>query len=54
MAEMSAESLAEQLNVVRGTYGKYETGESEPTFEQVVWICQILDISADWLLGTKK
>ena len=43
--------MAKQLNVDRTTYTKYERGSTEPSLENLCRLAEILDCSADWLLG---
>ncbi|MYV05009.1 helix-turn-helix domain-containing protein [Furfurilactobacillus milii] len=43
--------LAERLEVSKGTVSAYEQGLSYPSIETLVKICDILDTSADYLLG---
>ncbi|MCZ2493442.1 helix-turn-helix domain-containing protein [Dellaglioa carnosa] len=43
--------LAIRLNVSKGTVSAYEQGLSYPSLETLVKICDILDTSADYLLG---
>ncbi|KAF0425375.1 helix-turn-helix domain-containing protein [Pediococcus acidilactici] len=43
--------LAKRLDVSKGTISAYEQGLSYPSLETLVKICNILDTSADYLLG---
>jgi transcriptional regulator with XRE-family HTH domain len=43
--------IAEYLGIDRTTYGKYETGASEPDFETTLKIAEYFDVSVDYLLG---
>ncbi|MHC9537831.1 helix-turn-helix domain-containing protein [Dellaglioa sp. BT-FLS60] len=43
--------LAIRLTVSKGTISAYEQGLSYPSLETLVKICDILDTSADYLLG---
>ncbi|EFA26634.1 DNA-binding helix-turn-helix protein [Pediococcus acidilactici 7_4] len=43
--------LANRLDVSKGTVSAYEQGLSYPSLETLVKICNILDTSADYLLG---
>ena len=43
--------LAEKLNVVYFTVSSWEQGKSEPSHELLVKICQLYQVSADYLLG---
>ena len=43
--------MAEQLGVSLRTYQRYEAGDTEPCFDTLVCIADILGLSTDWLLG---
>lgn len=43
--------IAEYLGIDRTTYGKYETGASEPDFQTTLKIAEYFDVSVDYLLG---
>lgn len=43
--------LGEKLSTTQSTIGKYEREELQPNIENIVRICQVLEISADYLLG---
>jgi len=43
--------LSKRLGVSKGTVSAYEQGLSYPSIETLVNICDILNISADYLLG---
>ena len=46
--------LAEKLNVVYFTVSSWEQGKSEPSHELLVKICQLYNVSADYLLGVSN
>lgn len=48
----SAERFANTLGLEPHTYRKYERGESEPNFETLLRICELLSIEANYLLPT--
>lgn len=43
--------LAELLNTSQQTISHWCTGENEPSLDDLIKLCQILNISADELLG---
>ena len=45
------EDIANMLGVDRTTYSKYESGASEPSFEILLKLSQIFNVSTDYLLG---
>lgn len=47
--------IAEKLGVTQQAYQKLETGRTtDMRISTVKRICQVFDISADWLLGLKE
>ena len=43
--------LADKLNVTKYTVSHWEQGKNEPSHDQLVKICQLYDVSSDYLLG---
>lgn len=50
-SKYSQQKLGELLSVSQSTVGKYERGELEPSFDMVVKICRLMEVSADYLFG---
>lgn len=50
-AGMTQSEVAAKLGVDRSTYGKYETGQSEPNFDILQKLSAIFETSADFLIG---
>lgn len=50
----SQETMAEELNIERRTYGKWENGTTIPTIDKVADICNVLDCNIDYLLGAEE
>jgi len=48
---MSQEQLAAQITVSRQAISKWELGESTPDTENIVQLCKIFNVSADYLLN---
>lgn len=48
---LTAQSLADQLNIGLRNYQKYESGDARPTFEGLVILADILNVPTDYLLG---
>lgn len=48
---ISQQETANRIGISRGCYSNYELGSREPPFEIIVKICNVLGISADYLLG---
>ena len=50
----SAASLAGVLGIEEATYRKYERGQSEPTFDTIVRVCEVLEITPNHLFPMVK
>lgn len=48
---ISQKDIAKQLFITQQAYAKYETGVSSPNPEMLLKIAEILQVSADFLLG---
>ena len=51
---LSQENMASMLNISRSGYSKYESGESSPSIDTIKEICEVLNISSDYLIGIKN
>ena len=51
LSGMSQEELASQITVSRQAISKWELGESVPDTDNVVQICKLFNVSADYLLN---
>lgn len=49
--DLKQKDIYEQLNIAQQTYSQYETGQNEPSFATLKNICDILNVSSDYLLG---
>ena len=47
---LTQEELAEKLNITQRKISRMETGETEPSLEDIRTICRYFNVSADWLL----
>lgn len=47
-------SLAAKLNVTRHTIASWEQEKSSPSHEMLVKICELYDVSSDFLLGITR
>lgn len=43
--------IAEMLHIDESNISQYKVGATQPSFEIFINLCQILDVSADYLLG---
>ena len=46
--------LAKRLGITKATMSMYKSGKAIPSLETFDKICDILDVSADYLLGKKE
>lgn len=53
-SNMSQKELAEKLKINPSTVSKYLRLDKYPSLETFANICEILDVSADEILGLKK
>lgn len=53
-SHLSYAELARKLNITKATMSMYKHGKALPSLETFSQICDILDISADFLLGKKE
>ena len=54
MCRLTQRQMAEKIGISQPSYVRYENGKSEPTLENLVKIANILDVSADYLLGRSE
>ena len=45
--------IAELMNVSQVSYLHWEQGKTQPDIENIVKLCQLFGVSADYLLGLK-
>ena len=48
---LSQSEVANKLGLTRNAIGNYETGIREPSIEILKKICDLFDVSADYLIG---
>ncbi len=51
---LSQAKVGELLNSAQTQIMKYENGKQEPTATRLRELCELYEISADWLLGLEK
>ena len=44
-------NVAEKLNVTIRTISHYEAGDREPSIDVLIKLCDLYDVSADYLIG---
>ena len=52
-SHISYAELARKLNITKATMSMYKHGKALPSLEKFSAICDLLDVSADFLLGKK-
>lgn len=50
---MTQKQVYEALGLSANGYASYEQGRTEPSIATLIKLCEILDVSADYLLGIK-
>ena len=48
---LKQQELAEILGIKRNTYSDWENGKTEPSFENLIKLVDLLEVSIDWLFG---
>lgn len=51
---LSNREIAKRAHISRGLLYAYLNGQSTPTGENLMRLCDVLKVSSDWLLGLKK
>ncbi|KXT83509.1 transcriptional regulator, Cro/CI family [Streptococcus oralis] len=46
--------LGEKVGVKQSTFTNWENGKREPSFENLIKLADLLDVSLDWLFGRDK
>jgi transcriptional regulator with XRE-family HTH domain len=49
--DMTQVELADRIGKTRTTVTNIENGVQLPTVDTLIMICDVLDVSADWILG---
>lgn len=52
--KLTQQQIADEIGVNRGSYSNWEKGKREPSFENLVKLADLLDVSLDWLFGRDK
>ena len=51
--KLTQKELAEQIGISQKSYSHWETGKNEPSFENLIKLADLLEVSLDWLFGRK-
>ena len=49
--KLTQKELAEQIGIKQNSYSDWETGKNEPSFENLIKLADLLEVSLDWLFG---
>ena len=49
--KLTQKELAEQIGIKQNSYSDWETGKTEPSFENLIKLADLFGISLDWLFG---
>ena len=52
-AGFTQEELANIIHIERSTYAYYETGKTTPSYKVIEALCNLYQVSSDWLLFGK-
>ena len=51
---LTGRAIADKLRITPAAYSSWEHGKREPSFEMLVQLCRILNVSADYLLEIEE
>lgn len=51
---LTQKQVAEKLYMTQQQYSRFENGVFELNYHQIVFLCNLFEISADYLLGLEK
>ena len=53
-SNMTQKQVYEKLEISPNGYASYEQGRTEPNIDTIKKLCEIFEVSADYLLGIKN
>lgn len=53
-SKMTLHDVAKKLNISHVSYLRWEQGKTQPSIESIQCLCEIFDVSSDYLLGIEK
>lgn len=53
-AGFTQKEVAEKLNMLQPSYARYETGVLELDYEKLIFLCNLFNVSANYLLGISE
>lgn len=51
---LTQKQVAEKLYMTQQQYSRFENGIFELNYSQIIFLCELFEISADYLLGLEK
>lgn len=48
---VSQQTVSEYLGITQRAYSHYEIGDREPSISTLIKLCDLFDVSADYLIG---
>ena len=51
---LTQNELAEIIGIKRNTYSDWENGKTEPSFENLIKLADLFEVSLDWLFGREQ
>ena len=51
---LTQQEIADEIGINRGSYSNWEKGKREPSFENLVKLADLFDVSLDWLFGREQ
>ena len=52
--KLTQKELAEQIGIKQNSYSDWENGKTEPSFENLIKLADLLEVSLDWLFGREQ
>lgn len=49
--KLTQQQIADEIGVNRGSYSNWEKGKREPSFENLIKLADLLEVTLDWLFG---
>lgn len=54
LTKLTQKEVAGKLLMTQQQYSRFENGVFELNYEQIIFLCKLYDVSADFLLGLKE
>jgi len=50
-SRLTQKEVAEKLKMTQQQYSRFENGQFELNYSQIIFLCKLYDVSSDYLLG---